>query len=740
MNREEFLRAKERLRERERLTEISGNVRAQLAHGFDVRRENGLAAWERRKNGIGLAAGEHMPVVMMQEIFNDILRIALLYETKEDREWAERAASLLEQMMPYYGEGVYPYENWWQFDIGIPHRLFETLILLEEHIPAEIREHYLRAYHFYVPVPKEGKNFLSKESKMIMTGANLTDTAYACVMRGILEENEEELKLASEAVQGFLPFVTADDGFYRDGSFIQHHFIPYAGGYGPDLLRSLENTIFLLHGSEFGLEKSPEFQNIYFWIEKSYLPFICNGTMMDMVRGRKVSRAFDGSEKTAIEVLALSLSLMEYGGELRLTEEMKGHLSRYPRLAENAEKYCTLYQQSLIWKLMADADIRPARQREYCHVYGSMDRVVKHTEKFSVGISMFSERTGRFSYGNGENKKGLHMHEGALYLYNSDAAQFTDSYWPTVDADRVPGITTDCTGTSLIPWMDNRNKVSMAGGSCLMETYAAAGMEIGSDPEFSRLTGKKAWFLFDREIVCLGADISNDRETETILENRRVGENAVLKTRETDSGLWYTLEDGRGGRTAYFLPGGVRDGQRVESACTDREGNWKEWNDTCEDTPLHGRFQLISLHHAADAQGEISHDTYSYVLFPEPEMDVEQTAEKLTVLVNNEKVQAAEKGGQVYGYLFWEPSEAPFVSARTPCSVTLWKQETGELWLAAADISQKQDEIVILLEGLHQMKEDLTGRWTLHQETGQNRTVLRANVKGLAGASLELKL
>ena len=49
--------------------------------------------------------------------------------------------------------------------------------------------------------------------------------------------DEEEIKKSLEALEDVWKYKDDDidgenDGFYRDGSFIQHGSIPYAGGYG----------------------------------------------------------------------------------------------------------------------------------------------------------------------------------------------------------------------------------------------------------------------------------------------------------------------------------------------------------------------------------------------------------------------------------------------------------------------------------------------------------------------------
>ena len=84
--------------------------------------------------------------------------------------------------------------------------------------------------------------------------------------------------------------------------------------------------------------------------------------------------------------------------------------------------------------------ISPVDNINYAKAFGAMDKAVAHSERFSLGISMASSRTGRFEYGNSENKTGWHQSDGATYIYNGDSAQYADNYWNTVDPHRLAGM------------------------------------------------------------------------------------------------------------------------------------------------------------------------------------------------------------------------------------------------------------------------------------------------------------
>jgi len=62
------------------------------------------------------------------------------------------------------------------------------------------------------------------------------------------------------------------DGFYADGSFIQHKDLPYTGSYGDVLIKSLGLMISAAKTS--GFELNPDIQGIYSHLLNSYAPLL----------------------------------------------------------------------------------------------------------------------------------------------------------------------------------------------------------------------------------------------------------------------------------------------------------------------------------------------------------------------------------------------------------------------------------------------------------------------------------
>lgn len=117
------------------------------------------------------------------------------------------------------------------------------------------------------------------------------------------------------------------------------------------------------------------------------------------------------------------------------------------------------------------------------------------------------------------------------FLYDQDLNQYRNDFWPTVDSFRLPGTTTDQSGKGVTPgeWTSYMNAKSWVGGSTIDGLYGAAGMDFSMDKVTgSTLQGKKSWFMFDDEIVALGAGISkssaSNAPVETIIDNRKLSD------------------------------------------------------------------------------------------------------------------------------------------------------------------------------------------------------------------------
>lgn len=181
---------------------------------------------------------------------------------------------------------------------------------------------------------------------------------------------------------------------------------------------------------------------------------------------------------------------------------------------------------ALFRSVLDDHSIAPTPEPLAHKQFASIDRVTHRRDGWAYAISMSSERISTYERMNDENLRGYHSGDGMTYLYGLDQGQFADAFWPTVDPNRLPGITVD---TLRIPDPAPGSSsdlpcppTSWVGGAALRNDYGAVGMEIG--PIKTDLRGRKSWFCLDDRIVALGAGITaaNGRPIETVIDNRNL--------------------------------------------------------------------------------------------------------------------------------------------------------------------------------------------------------------------------
>src|SRR5699024_4428571 len=125
--------------------------------------------------------------------------------------------------------------------------------------------------------------------RVVSEGANRVDLCQAVIIRSIIGRDPERLEHAIAGLSDVWQYVEEADGFYPDGSFLQHGTIGYTGTYGVVLLNGLAKLFALLAGSNQDVS-DPSRANILDAVEESFAPLIHEGQMMDAVRGRGIAR------------------------------------------------------------------------------------------------------------------------------------------------------------------------------------------------------------------------------------------------------------------------------------------------------------------------------------------------------------------------------------------------------------------------------------------------------------------
>ncbi|MBO0991632.1 polysaccharide lyase family 8 super-sandwich domain-containing protein [Bacillus sp. SD088] len=678
-----------------------------------------------------------------------VMKGSELYQNKELRE--DIINGLDWMYANRYNENQSQYGNWWNWEIGAPAALKDLLVLMYDDLTESQQADYIKAIDNFVPNSTDRVRFPG----VIETGANRTDKALIVSVRGIVGKNGDKIAEARDALSREFKYTTSGDGFYQDGSFIQHDHVPYTGSYGSVLVDGLSNLLYLLRETPWEVT-DPNASNVYHWAKDSFAPLIYKGAMMDMVRGRAISRQ-NSSDHTTGRTITLSLLRLSEGLPPEQAMEIKSMAKEWIQADTTFSDYfegLNIYDVILAKNLMNDGSIEPRGEFSQNQIFAAMDRAVHHRPEFAFGVSMSSKRISSMEMGThsgAENTKGWHTGYGMTYLYNNDLKQYSNDYWPTVDMFRLAGTTTDgAKGSPLESWSPYFSSKTWVGGSNMDGVFGAAGMEF--DLENSTLTGKKSWFMFDDEIVAVGSGITgnDDRKAETIIENRQLqdnGENRLIVNGETkpkESGWQETMDQVKWahlqGNVAnsdigYFFP----EDSTVSALREARTGSWSDINVDGSKDPVTRHYLSLAFDHGVNPDGA----DYEYVLLPgKSSEETKQYAKNsdITILENSVKAHAVKKdklGILAANFFESTPHNVDFIRSYGPASVIV--QEKGdELTLSVSDPTQTQSKIKLDLGKVS--REVISQDDTIKVSDQETYTEVDVNVSGSIGKTHTLKL
>ena len=418
-----------------------------------------------------------------------------------------------------YNDTITEYGNWWEWDIGTAIQLNDVVVLLYDAFTTTQINNYMNAIDHFVPdIPATD------------SGANRVWRGTVIAMRGANGQTGSKVAYARDELSQVFDYVTSEDGFYTDGSFIQHDKYAYTMGYGKSLLTDLGNILYVLQGTGYAVTDT-DLPNVYEWIYNSFFPQMYKGAGMSMTSGREIARD-DSDHEIGHKVMSAMLTIAQFAPS---TDAQK--INSMVKYLINKDTYRSYVQNAdlrhISWanNILSDSGVVEAAAPETYKQFIAMDRAVQYRTNYAFGLSMYSNRIANFESINGENLKGWYTGDGMTYLYNADLSHYADNYWNTVDMYRLPGTTVDTRTRTNSEGNNQLSSQNWVGGVNLNDKYGATGMRLAAYG--STLGARKSWFMFDDEIVAIGSGITStdSRPIETIIENRRLnssGNNVLI--------------------------------------------------------------------------------------------------------------------------------------------------------------------------------------------------------------------
>ena len=662
----------------------------------------------------------------------------------------EGSAPLLGHMLAALEDGnrlIYNSEqkefgNWWSWEIGTPRPLGDTLAILGSHVPADLLARYMAAVDHFIPDPT--RQFPDERGKIVSEGANRVDICQGIIIRSIVGNDPARLAAAVDALSPVWQYVTSGNGFFSDGSFVQHSTVAYTGTYGLVLLSGLAR-LFSLLGESGHAVSDPSKDILFKTVEDSFAPFLHNGQMMDSVRGRAISRANERSYDNgdmAIESILWLARAVDPATAVRWRGLCQGWIER--NTVEHPMAGASIPRTALL-KDLAAARVAPLPERAGHSFFAGMDRSVYRGRGWAVSLGLCSNRIAWYECGNGENDLGAQTGSGMTYLYTGRAEHYDDEFWPTANLAKLPGTTVD---TTPLPrrvegqWGAATPKNEWTGGASLGD-HGAVGLHLIA-PGGTGMAARKAWFHSPDLVVALGADIrtGSGAPVQTIVEHRNLGadggqtitvdggaHSAAIGTPAVHGSPTWAHVAGTGG---YLFLGG----EPVTVLREQREGTWRTINNSGPADRVQREYATLLIDHGTspDAAG------YAYALVPGASVkDTQKAARTAPRVLRNDAVgQGVSFGVKQEAAIFWQPGTVGSISAdRAAC--VLFDGNPGHGQLAVSDPTQGAESVSVTIAGTAFRHITSGGEASLALDAAGN-TVVTVQVAGLMGRTVVIGL
>ncbi|UXV57067.1 polysaccharide lyase 8 family protein [Staphylococcus aureus] len=553
--------------------------------------------------------------------------------------------------------------NWWDYEIGTPRALTNTLILLNDQFSNEEKKKYTTPIKTFAP---DSDKILSSVGKAEPAkGGNLVDIAKVKLLESIIEEDKDMTKNSIDSFNKVFTYVQSNstgkerNGFYKDGSYIDHQDVPYTGAYGVVLLEGISQMMPMIKETPFN-DSNQNDTTLKSWIDDGFMPLIYKSEMMDLSRGRAISRENETSHSASATVMK---SL------LRLSDAMDDSTkAKYKKIVKTSVKSDSSYGQndtlssysdiSKMKSLMTDSTISTNGLTQQLKIYNDMDRVTYHNKDldFAFGLSMTSKNVAHYESINNENLKGWHTGAGMSYLYNSDVKYYRDNFWATADMTRLPGTTT----LNDMPSTNTKNDKTFVGGTKFDDQHASIGMDFENQDK--TLTAKKSYFILNDKIVFLGTGIKSTDSSKnpvTTIENRK----ANGYTLYTDDKQ--TTNSDNQGTNSVFLESTNKpknnigyhflNKPKITVKKESHTGKWSDINKSQKSEDKKDEYYKVTQKHSN------SDNKYGYVLYPGLSKDVfKSKASQVTIIQQDDDFHVVKDNESVWAGVNYSDSTQTF--------------------------------------------------------------------------------
>ncbi len=552
-------------------------------------------------------------------------------------------------------------QNWWHNEIATPQSLGEIMLLMQSAtrpLPADLQ-------HNLVQRMKQGNVFEK-------TGANKLDIALHIIYRACITNDAALMDTAVS--QAFYPIAyTTGEGLQYDYSYLQHGAQLQISSYGLVFLSGEYKVASWMQGTAYAL-KGEQLKLLNQYFLHSFLPAI-RGRYIDFnTEGRGISRK-DILDKAGLAVPGKINSLLEMAKAVSPENAALIDAAMQRISQQQLPGYGLISKHTHFWKADYTQHIRPA---------------------YSFNVRTVSDRTKRTETGNKENLSGKFLADGSTNIQRSGKEYF--NIMPLWEWDKIPGITArDFADDQLttVQWGETGSTGFVGGVSDNL--FGASCYEMN----YNGVSVKKAWFFFDKEVVCLGAGISSNADENIITSINQSWLNGKIVASENDKTVSIKKENNYAAlqwlwhdSIGYYFP----SPQNITVTNKTQTGSWFKINGSGLKETTEGKVFKLWLNHGVKP----ADSSYSYIVVPGVSTDemAKYKRDEISIIVNTDSVQAVQHCGlkqlQIVFYKAGTVTGKDMkVKADKPCVILL---SLSANTITVADPYQKSSELVVTIK------------------------------------------
>ncbi len=492
--------------------------------------------------------------------------------------------------------------NWFQGEIASPTNIGEILMLLKNTniLPKTLQDSLLTQ--------------MSQGNVVKAVGANKLDIAIHMIYRACV--TRDKALMDSAVHQAFLPITLANkQGLQSDYSYLQHGPQLQIASYGQVFLNGEYKVASWLLGTSYALSAE----------KVKILDHYLVDTFLKTIRGRYIDFNTEGRGISRNDVL----------DKKNISEQKNGHalLTLAKKVSQKNTEKLEEAQQRISEKQAPSFKIEPL----HTHFWKG-DYTLHLRPAYSFNVRSVSKRTIRAEQGNNENLLAKFLPDGSTNIQRSGSEYF--NIMPIWEWDKIPGITSrdyPVDQKMTIEW--GERGLSPFVGGVSDGVYGASVYQLN----YNEVRAKKAWFFFDDEVVCLGADINSfAKESITTTVNQAWAKGAVkafangklstVNKKLSTNNLQWVWHDSIG----YYFP----SQGNVELSKQTQKGSWAKINTNRSTDAVKGDVFKLWFNHGTDPVKQ----SYAYIVKPGvSEKDMQnQPKSAVQILANDETMQAVK--------------------------------------------------------------------------------------------------